>query len=75
MHEGGTGEMARKGRYAEARLGNLLFLDKRRRTAPPKTPPVGDGEIVIFTGIRYERRTDPGHADDSPPARPKRKRG
>jgi len=50
-------------------------LDKRRRTASPKIPRVGDGEVVIFTGIRYERRTDPGHADDSPPARPKRKRG
>ena len=75
VHEGGTGEVAGKGRYAEARLGKLLSLDKRRRTASPKIPRVGDGEVVIFTGIRYERRTDPGHADDSPPARPKRKRG
>lgn len=71
----GTGEVARNGRYAEARLGKLLSLDRRRRTAPPKTPPAGEGEVVIFTGIRYERRPDPGHAGDSPPARPKRKRG
>jgi hypothetical protein len=56
-------------------LGKLLSLDRRRRTAPPKTPPAGEGEVVIFTGIRYERRPDPGHAGDSPPARPKRKRG
>jgi hypothetical protein len=63
-----------KSRYAEARLGKLLSLDKRRRTAPPKIPPAGEGEIVIFTGVRYERRTEPGHAGDPPPARPKHKR-
>jgi hypothetical protein len=56
-------------------LGKLLSLDKRRRAAPPKTPSAGGGEIVIFTGIRYERRTEIDRAGDSPPAGPKRKRG
>jgi hypothetical protein len=64
-----------KSRYAEARMGKLLSLDRRRRAAPPKVSPVGEGEIVIFTGVRYERRAEPGHAGDPPPARPKRKRG
>jgi len=50
-------------------------LDKRRRTASPKAPPVGGGDVVIFTGVRYERRPDDSHADGTPPARPKRKRG
>jgi hypothetical protein len=50
-------------------------LDKRRRTAPPKGPSAGGGEVVIFTGIRYERGTEIDRAGDPPPARPKRKRG
>jgi hypothetical protein len=50
-------------------------LDKRRRAVPPKVPPPGGADVVIFTGIRYERRPDDGHADGTPPAKPKRKRG
>jgi hypothetical protein len=57
----------------EAGLGKLVPFQKPAR--PTKGKPVhGQGEIVLFTGVRYERDTV---APGKPPAsaRPKRKRG
>ena len=54
-------------------LGKLVPFQKPARPAKGK-PVVGQGEVVLFTGVRYERDTvSPGE----PPAtaRPKRKRG
>jgi hypothetical protein len=54
-------------------LGKLVPFQKPVRPAKGK-PVIGQGEIVLFTGVRYQRDTvSPG----KPPAtaRPKRKRG
>ncbi len=57
----------------EAGLGKLVTFQKSVRSAKAK-PVTGQGEVVLFTGVRYERDTA---APDKPPAtaRPKRKRG
>lgn len=57
----------------EAALGKLVPFQKPVRPARVK-PLSGKGEVVIFTGVRYQRDTV---APGKPPAsaRPKRKRG
>jgi hypothetical protein len=57
-------------------LGKLVQFDKRRFAAKSEAPKPGESQVVIFTGVRYERRAvapEPG----KPPAStgPKRKRG
>jgi hypothetical protein len=55
-------------------LGKLVPFQKPARPARAK-PLIGKGEVVIFTGVRYERDTlTPGKPPAST-ARPKRKRG
>jgi hypothetical protein len=39
----------------EARLGKLLQLPKRGRSAKPASEPQEPAKIVLFTGVRYER--------------------
>jgi hypothetical protein len=56
-------------------LGKLVSFEKRRRNAPSKMPPGTAGEVVIFTGVRYERDPQGKPADGSAPLKPKRKRG
>jgi hypothetical protein len=54
-------------------LGKLVPFQKPARPVRVK-PLSGKGEVVIFTGVRYERETvSPGKPPAS--ARPKRKRG
>jgi hypothetical protein len=57
----------------EAALGKLVPFQKPARPVRAK-PLSGKGEVVIFTGVRYERDTV---APGKPPAsaRTKRKRG
>lgn len=43
----------------EARLGKLVQLPKRGRTLKTRSQSAGPGEVVLFTGIRYERPTTP----------------
>jgi hypothetical protein len=70
----GAGAAAER-RHTEADLGKLVSMDKHRRPFRPKPAAGAEGEIVIFTGVRYERR-DPLQPNNGPtPARPKRKRG
>ncbi len=63
----------------EADLGKLVTFDKRRH--PQRSEPVSDtstgGQVLIFTGVRYERGVPPVPRDGTTttPARPKRKRG
>jgi hypothetical protein len=54
-------------------LGKLVQFDKRGRH--PKARPVvtGNAQIVLFTGVRYERDGTP--VPGKPVNRPKRKRG
>lgn len=65
----------RKGRDAEARLGKVVTFDKRRRAARPKAEESATGQVVIFTGVRYERGPASLPSDGSTPLKPKRKRG
>jgi hypothetical protein len=55
-------------------LGKLVPFDKRRRPPRPKARGEAEGEVVIFTGVRYERGLPRLPSDGSTPARPKRKR-
>jgi hypothetical protein len=58
-------------------LGKLVKFDQRPRpaaTSEGRRP--GDAQILIFTGVRYERATTPVLPDTRlDPTRPKRKRG
>jgi hypothetical protein len=56
-------------------LGKLVSFEKRRRSAPPRLPSGLAGEVVIFTGVRYERGLQGKPIDGSTPLKPKRKRG
>lgn len=59
----------------EAGLGKLLKFKRRDRpaTAAGVTPP-GNAQILIFTGVRYERGTPPPPTNRLDPSR-RRKRG
>jgi hypothetical protein len=59
----------------EASLGKLLKFSRRERPASAGPIPPGSAQIVIFTGVRYERGTTPPPTDRLDPSRPKRKRG
>lgn len=57
----------------EASLGKLVKFDSRRKPDATKVRETGTAQILIFTGVRYERGTPPTSTID--PSRPKRKRG
>ncbi len=65
----GTGER----RIKEAGLGKLLKFDGRKKSANAGMQVPGDAEILIFTGVRYERGT-PSPPNNHSDARRKRKR-
>ncbi|WP_286722233.1 hypothetical protein [Devosia sp. 63-57] len=56
-------------------MGKLLQLTGRARPATTGNKPPGDAQILIFTGVRYERGTTPPPNNRLDPSRPKRKRG
>ncbi len=39
----------------EARLGKLVLFEKRGRSPKARPEPAEPAEIVLFTGVRYER--------------------
>jgi hypothetical protein len=43
----------------EARLGKLVQLPKRGRASKSPVQSTGSGEVVLFTGVRYERNDAP----------------
>ena len=57
-------------------LGKLVQFERRRRDAKPRGPKPAEAQIVIFTGVRYERKepAEPDKPSDAS-ARSKRKRG
>ncbi len=63
----------RRALHLEASLGKLVKFDNPRKPDPVRTRTVGTAQILIFTGVRYERGTPPTSTID--PSRPKRKRG
>jgi hypothetical protein len=54
-------------------LGKLVNFDRRRMPATVGKQYPGGAQILMFTGVRYERGTPPSKTID--PSRPKRKRG
>ncbi len=57
-------------------MGKLVPFDKHRRTDRSRAGIVAGGEVVLFTGVRYQRGTPPAPTgDDKHPARRKRKGG
>ncbi|MHB1104232.1 MAG: hypothetical protein ACYC0C_15965 [Devosia sp.] len=56
-------------------MGKLVQFDKRGRH--PKARPInlGNAQIVLFTGVRYERDGTPVPGKPLGTTRPKRKRG
>jgi hypothetical protein len=58
----------------EASLGKLLNFDGRKKSARAgSTAVAGDAQILIFTGVRYERGTPPPPKSDFDTKRRKRK--
>jgi hypothetical protein len=57
----------------EASLGKLVKFDSRQKPDAARVRGTDTAQILIFTGVRYERGTPPTNTVD--PSRPKRKRG
>ena len=59
----------------EDSLGKLVKFDRRTKAANPERSMPGSAQILIFTGVRYERGTSQPPNKRLDPTRPKRKRG
>jgi hypothetical protein len=53
-------------------LGKLVTFDKHRLERRPRPAKTGEAEVILFTGIRYERDKP---RPDKPPATSGSKRG
>ena len=62
-------------RAVEDSLGKLVKFDQRRKAATSGAKGPGGAQILIFTGVRYERGTSQPPNTRLDPTRPKRKRG
>ena len=59
----------------ETQLGKLLQFEQRDR-ALNQPPAPGGGQLLLFTGVRYQRELPvPATAKPTKPARPGRRRG
>lgn len=56
-------------------VGKLVRFEKRRVEQKSRAPKQGGAEIVMFTGVRYQRDTTTEPGKPSAPTGPKRKRG
>jgi hypothetical protein len=59
----------------EANLGKLVSLEKRRRPLRVKPAAGTEAQVVMFTGVRYQRDEPGVPTSDPSPKRPKHKRG
>ncbi|ODT68550.1 MAG: hypothetical protein ABS75_19980 [Pelagibacterium sp. SCN 63-23] len=59
----------------EASLGKLLKFAARTKSDTAGATRLGAAQILIFTGVRYERGTPPPPKDHVDAKRRKRKRG
>jgi hypothetical protein len=55
----------------EAGMGKLVPFEHARRLAKPRPAVPTQGQVVIFTGVRYQRGTPTLPDDGKTPARPK----
>jgi len=57
-------------------MGKLLQIDKQTRQTARRPAVPGPGELLFFTGVRYERQERPADQNrDSERPKRKRKRG
>lgn len=56
-------------------MGKLVHLDKRNRVISAHQSEKPEGQVLIFTGVRYERAIDGGKNSPSPSPKNKRRRG
>ncbi len=56
-------------------MGKLVQFDKRGRHPKARPLSFGNAQIVLFTGVRYERDGTPVPGKPLGTTRPKRKRG
>ena len=56
-------------------MGKLVPFDNRKRLGRRKAGDGPDAQILMFTGVRYDRSGTTLPTNGSTPARPKRKRG
>ena len=59
FHIAGERPLRRTSRQLEARLGKLVKMPKRGRADRPAGRAPETAEIVLFTGVRYERNGAP----------------
>jgi hypothetical protein len=56
-------------------LGKLVKFEPRERPAMAAGKTCGNAQILLFTGVRYERASACPPGDLRDPSRPKRRRG
>lgn len=56
-------------------MGKLVPFEKGRRLVRARLAAPPEGQVVIFTGVRYQRGVPVLPDDGRTPERPKRKRG
>jgi hypothetical protein len=59
----------------ETKLGNLVQFERRKEPESDRPAPTAEAEILIFTGVRYERQTDAAPTKPTASSGGKRKRG
>ncbi len=56
-------------------MGELVRFDKGGRIIPEQTGQKRKGQVLMFTGIRYERAAPTESGDDDSGSKPTQKRG
>lgn len=56
-------------------MGNLVRFDKQARLIPAQSGAKGEGQVLMFTGVRYERMPEKLSTKNRPNNKRKRKRG
>ena len=59
----------------ERKLGNLVQFERRKEPETDRPAAAAEAEILIFTGVRYERQTDAAPTKPTASSGGKRKRG
>ena len=56
-------------------MGNLVQFERRKEPEPDRPAPSAEAEILIFTGVRYERQADAAPTKPTASSGGKRTRG
>ena len=55
-------------------MGKLVQFNQRNRPISAQRDVSADGRVLIFTGVRYERQSDPKRGENERPVRKRRKK-